>query len=218
MKIAWLGLLDSDDVAPLPRAQEHLARLARHVVAASRHELSIELISCGGQALHRTLSAGVERIVLPVAGGTTCVWERVSWLLPQKLAGADIVHLHDAFSRACEVAWLVVKPLFKPVCLTDWGVDGPWLSAELSLRELADAVVCHHAAAAKSISGRLVDLAACDVDLRQLGVPAPWPAKNCLDGYCSDAIRATEAQYAAAGQCIHRVYQRLADGRRRAAA
>ncbi|HET6879806.1 MAG TPA: hypothetical protein VFI31_06615 [Pirellulales bacterium] len=218
MRIAWLGLLDIDDIAPRPRAQEHLARLASHVVAASQNHWEIALISCGGHSLRKMLGPGVERLVLPVAGGPSPVWDRVSWLLPQQVMEADVVHLHDGFSRSCEVAWLAAKPLGKPVCLTEWGVEGPWLSTELCLREMADAVFCHSERAVQAGKGRPVVFARCDVELRQLGVPAPWPAKNRLDGYRDEPILATDEQYAEAGKCICQAYQRLTAHRRRAAA
>src|SRR5215469_13088511 len=99
MRIAWLGLLDSDDVTASTRAQDHLARLAQHVVVASGHAWSIELISCGRDPGCHALSTGVDRVVLPVAGSPRTAWDRVSWALPAAIATADLVHLHDGFSR-----------------------------------------------------------------------------------------------------------------------
>ncbi|HQU46667.1 MAG: hypothetical protein B7Z74_10640, partial [Deltaproteobacteria bacterium 21-66-5] len=181
VKIAWLGLLDSDDATGSSRAHDHLATLAQHVVAASGYGWSIELISCGSGPERRPISAGVDRLTLPVAGVARTVWDRTSWDLPAFIADAELVHLHDGFSRSCELALLVARQLRKPVCMTEWGIEGHWLTSELSLIELADVVICHNRKVAESIgTSKRVELVACETDIRQLGVPAPWPANHCL--------------------------------------
>src|SRR5690348_255581 len=98
MKIAWFGLLDSDDATASTCALEHLTQLGRHVVAQSHHAWSIDLISCSRDPGCRTLASGIERVVLPVSGTPRTVWDRVSWALPATVASADLVHLHDGFS------------------------------------------------------------------------------------------------------------------------
>jgi hypothetical protein len=217
MKIAWLGLLDSDDATASTRAQDHLARLARHVVLASRHAWSIDLISCGRNPGCRTPSTGVGRVVLPVSGSPKTVWDRVSWALPAALSAADLVHLHDGFSRSCEMALLIAKQAHKPVCMTEWGLEGYWLSSELGLRELADIVVCHDVAVANGVaSSRPVDLVPLAVDVRQIGVPASWPQNHCLD--FEGQHTPTDDEYAAAGNALYGTYRGLVDRLRRAAA
>ena len=219
MKITWLGLLDSDDATASTRAQDHLARLARHVILASRHAWSIELISCGRSPGCHTLSAGVERVVLPVAGSPRTVWDRVSWALPAAIGPADLVHLHDGFSRSCEVALLIAKQGRKPVCMTEWGLEGYWLSSELALRELADVVVCHDVAVANSTAtSKPVHLVPLGIDVRQFGVPASWPQNHCLDLQGEDVALPPDDEYAAAATCLHGVYQDLAGSLRRVAA
>ena len=219
MKIAWLGLLDSDDMTGLPRAQEHLMRLAQQVVAASGYGWEIELISCGSQPGTHAVSAGIDRVVLPTAGRAQTVWDRVSWDLPDAIDRADLVHLHDGFSRSCELALLIAKQLHKPLCVTQWGIEGHWLSTELQLRDLADVIVCHDSTVARTVAGRKpVELIACDIDVRRLGVPAPWPANACLDMASREVTSPAHEQYAAAGATLYRVYHRLIASTRRAAA
>ena len=219
VKIAWLGLLDSDDATGSSRAQEHLVRLAQQVIAASGYGWSIELISCGSEPGRRSISAGVDRVVLPVAGSPRTVWDRVSCALPDTIADADLIHLHDGFSRSCDLALLVAKQAYKPVCVTEWGIDGHWLSSELSLRELADVIICHDQMVAETLdTARPVELAACDVDIRRLGVPAPWPATHCVQGPLLPTDGATGSEYVAAGSVLHAVYHRLIASTRRVAA
>jgi hypothetical protein len=219
MRIAWLGLLDSDDVTASKRAQDHLARLARHVVLASRHAWSIELISCGRNPGCHAVGTGVDRIVLPVAGSPRTVWDRVSWALPAALRAADLVHLHDGFSRSCEMALLLAKQEHKPVCMTEWGLEGYWLGSELASRELADVIVCHDVAVANSVaSSKPVEFVPLDVDIRQIGVPASWPENRCLDANEQEAAACTDDEYAAAAVSLHGLYETLVGSRRRVAA
>lgn len=224
VRIAWLGLLDCDDATGNSRAHDHLVALAQQVAAASGFGWSIELVSCGGESHRRSVSAGVERVTLPIAGVAKTVWDRTSWELPAIIAGAVLVHLHDGFSRSCELALLLAKQLRKPLCVTHWGIEGHWLSSELSLVELADVVVCHGRTATDSPAG--AELVRCDVDIRQIGVPAPWPANHCReDGLLrpssnfGDSLgRPTSDQYVAAGKSLYHIYHRLIANSRRAAA
>lgn len=219
MKIAWFGLLDSDDATASTRALTHLTLLARNVVAQSHQAWSIDLISCGRDPGCQTLASGVERIVLPLSGAPRTVWDRVSWALPAAVASADLVHVHDGFSRSCEMALLVGRQLHKPVCMTEWPVEGYWLSGELALRELADAVICHDVSVANSIAtSRPVYLVACAIDVRDLGVPASWPANHCVQTDRSRGVERSYDEYIAAGTDLAGVYRRLFDGMRRAAA
>lgn len=218
MKIAWLGLLDSDEVTASTRAQDHLRSLARQVVAASGYAWSIDLISCGRDPGCHRLAQGVARVVLPVAGHPRTVWDRVSWALPAAISAADLIHLHDGFSRSCEMALLVAKQAQKLVCLTEWGLDGYWLSAELDLRELADTIVCHDGSVARSLtSSKPIELVPCNVDVRQIGVPASWPVNQCVETGTGAELPA-DAEYEAAGAVLCGVYRRLVTSTRRAAA
>jgi hypothetical protein len=219
MKIAWLGLLDSDDATASTRARDHLTRLAGNVVLASRHAWSIDLISCGRNPGRHVLRAGVERVVLPQAGSPRTFWDRVSWDLPAALGAADLIHLHDGFSRSCEVGLLIARQAGKPLCVTEWGLEGYWLSSELTLRELSDVVVCHDVAVANGLaSSKPVELVPLGIDVRRIGVPASWPQNHCLDTEHWDAAVPTDDEYAAAGASLYGTYCGLADRLRRAAA
>jgi hypothetical protein len=218
MKIAWLGLLDSDEVTASTRAQVHLSNLARQVVAASDYAWSIDLISCSRHPGCHRLAQGIQRVVLPVAGHPRTVWDRISWALPAAISSADLIHLHDGFSRSCEMALLIAKQAHKPVCMTEWGLDGYWLSAELDLRELADTIVCHDASVAHAVtSSKPVELVPCNVDIRQIGVPTSWPANQCTDSGSRAELPADE-EYVTAGAALCGVYRRLVASPRRAAA
>ena len=207
--VAYLGLLDNDRATGTRRAEEHLTRLAQAVVDASGYGLTIEMLSAGDAPARRNVSAGVIRTVLPLAGKPQAPWNAVSWQLPDALARTDLVHLHDGYSRLGEAALLVAKQSNLPICITEYGLTGHWLSTELELTELADVVVCHSTEVARRLTtARPVEVVPCEVDPGRLGVPGVLPRQ----------VSHESTGYQMAGQRLCALYQRLLGGAREAAA
>lgn len=205
--VAYLGLLDSDRATGTRRAEEHLTRLAQAVAAQSGYGWTVEIMSAGREAGTQPISAGVVRTILPIAGKPRTPWDAVSWRLPEALARADLVHLHDGFSRLGEAALLIAKQSRQPVCITEYGLNGHWLSSELGLTELADVVICHCPALAGRLqSTRPVEVVPAIFDVAALGMPAAWPSTNCLPLRTPQIPR---ADYHAAGAGLHAIYHRL---------
>lgn len=170
--VAYLGLLDNDRATGTRRAEEHLTRLAQAVVAASGYGWTVEIISAGETPETQTVSAGVVRTVLPLAGKPHSPWNAVSWQLPEALARADLIHLHDGMSRLGEAALLVAKQSCQPLCITEYGLTGHWLSTELGLIELADVVICHAPEVPRRLTTtRPVEVVPCPLDVASLGMP-----------------------------------------------
>jgi glycosyltransferase involved in cell wall biosynthesis len=67
----------------------------------------------------------------------------LSWEIVDVIRGADVVHLHQIFSRPAEVAMLAAKLLGRPVCATDHGGGGSDLGRSLQILDLADRVTCY---------------------------------------------------------------------------
>ena len=65
----------------------------------------------------------------------------VSWELPAAIVDADLVHIHQAFTRCSEMGLLVAKQQCKPVCVTDHGGTTSTLGMQLGSMELADRVI-----------------------------------------------------------------------------
>ncbi|HEV3003048.1 MAG TPA: hypothetical protein VGX78_01240 [Pirellulales bacterium] len=218
-KIAYLGLLDGDRATGSPRGEQHLSALARAVVAASQGDVAVELLSCGPAPQCRSLSPGVVHRVLPWVGQPRTAWDACSWEIADALADADLVHLHDGFSRACEVGLLIAKQWSKPVCLTEFGLTGHWLSVELGLRELADVVICHSpSVAAKLHTGTCVELVSGQVNPHWFGIPAEWPIPTPLPPAASDDERPPEVDYDSLGAELSSIYRPLLAKHREAAA
>lgn len=223
IQITYLGLLDSDRVTGVDRAESHLCRLAKEVVAASRGgatgEATVELISCGTNPHTREIAQGVVRTVLPICGYPRTVWDAVSWDLPEKIAGSDLVHLHECFSRTCEVGLLAAKLWRRPVCLTEYGLPGDWLALELGLAELADTVICHSETAARGTqTTRKPQVVPCELDIDWFGVPAEWPIPTCRPAPSQAGPKPPQIDYRAVGQTLYSVYRRLLPAARREAA
>jgi hypothetical protein len=218
-KIAYLGLLDGDRATGAPRGERHLSAVARGVVDASQGEFAVDLISCGPTPECRSLSTGVIHRVLPWAGQPRTPWDACSWELADSLSGVALVHLHDGFSRICEVGLLVAKQWSKTVCLTEFGLTGHWLSLELGLDELADVVVCHSVAvAAKLRAGLCVEVVSGRVSPHWFGVASEWPNPTPQRASGRDADTPPEVDYVALGAELSSIYRRMLAKRREAAA
>lgn len=217
--ITYLGLLDSDRATGLRRAEAHLGRLAQEVVAASRGEATVEIISCGPTPDSYTLAPGVTLTVLSLAGNPRTPWDSISWELPAKVESSDLVHLHESFSRTCEVGLLVAKLWRRPVCLTEYGVPGEWLAHELRLAELADIVICHSPEIASELTtARTAELVPCQLDIDWLGVPGEWPSATCRPSPRTGGAKAPQVDYPAVARSYYALYRRLLPGSQREAA
>ena len=217
--ISYIGLLDSDRATGQPRAESHLCRLAREVVSCSHESVTVELISCGLNPGTQTLAPGVTRTILPLAGHPRTPWDSVSWQLPEKVADSDLVHLHESFSRSCEVGLLVAKLWRRPVCLTEYGLPGDWLALELGLAELADVVICHSEKVVGEMSGAIKPrVVPCELDIHWLGVPAEWPFPVCRPAPSQAPPQEPHINYKAVARSLYSIYCGLLETAKREAA
>ena len=217
--IAYLGLLDGDEACGDARGEEHLTRLAESVAAAYSEECRIELISCGKSPRIELLRPGVWRRVLPLAGNPRTPWDACSWELPSALIDADVVHLHDAYSRTSELALLIAKQQRKVVCLTDYGVAANWLTIELELAKLADVVVCHSMEVARKLAGwKNVEFLPADIELAWFGIPAEWPSPHFVSSTRPQGVAVPHVDYPSLGRELQAIYAQALAGPQEVAA
>lgn len=114
---------------------------ARGVAEASRGAYRVEIISFGDQARSREPYPGVTLRVLQAARRPSNPLDVVSWDLPAAIADADLVHIHQAFTRCSEMGLLVAKQQGKPVCVTDHGGTTSTLGTQLGVMDLADRII-----------------------------------------------------------------------------
>jgi glycosyltransferase involved in cell wall biosynthesis len=140
-KIAYLTPLYFADESYIGGGERYPTNLARGVAIASGGAYRVELISFGPSSAHRELAPGVSLRVLPASRVPANPLDVLSWDLPDALVDADLVHIHQAFTRCAEVGMLVAKGLHKPVFVTDHGGDTSNLGRHYGILELADRIV-----------------------------------------------------------------------------
>jgi len=141
-KVAFLTPLHFDEGSCLGGGERYPLNLARGVVEQSAGAYEVELISFGTAPDRRPLLPGINLRVLTAARRPANPTDVVSWDLPAALADADLVHIHQAYTRCSEVGLLVAKQQRKPICVTDHGGNSSNLGLELGCLDLADRVFC----------------------------------------------------------------------------
>jgi glycosyltransferase involved in cell wall biosynthesis len=137
--IAYLSPLYFDERSYIGGGERHPLNLARGVAATGSYR--VEFISFGPSATARPLAEGVTLRVLTAAQPLKNPLDVLSWELPEALAGADLVHIHQAYTRCSEMGLLIAKQQRKPICVTDHGGNSSTLGEQLGVLELADLII-----------------------------------------------------------------------------
>jgi glycosyltransferase involved in cell wall biosynthesis len=174
-KIAYLTPLYFDETSCLGGGERYPLNLARGVVLASEGTCSVELVSYGAEPLRRSLGPGLSLRVLRAANRPANPIDVVSWELASVIAEADLLHIHSAFCRSCEMALLLARQQRKPVCVTDHGGFSSSLGLHLGHLDLADKIISNSAFGASLYywKGRPVEVILGGVDDAVFTPPAP---------------------------------------------
>lgn len=124
------------------RRERYPRTLAKAVAAAGEHEVEIVTSSDVEAVAVRRLGDRVTLRLLPTANGGSGM-DRLSWDLLAPLEAADLVHVHEIFTRGSEVGVLVARLLGKPICATDHAGGSSSLGRSLGMLDLTDHVVCY---------------------------------------------------------------------------
>jgi glycosyltransferase involved in cell wall biosynthesis len=141
--VAYLTPLYFDPASCLGGGERYPLNLARGVAAAPGSPLRVEIISFGREPHRQALGPGVDLRVLPLAGRPAHPLDAASWDLPDAVAGASLLHIHQPFTRCGELGLLVARAERIPVCITDHGGDSSPLGREAGLLDLVDRVVAY---------------------------------------------------------------------------
>jgi glycosyltransferase involved in cell wall biosynthesis len=141
--VAYLTPLYFDESSCLGGGERYPLNLARGVAETSDGRYRVELISFGDRPHRRALAPGVGLRVLRPAGKPANPLDVVSWELPEAIADADLVHIHQAYTRCSELGLLVARQQRKPICVTDHGGFTSPLGEEIGSLELADRIVAY---------------------------------------------------------------------------
>lgn len=142
-KVAYLTPLYFAEESYIGGGERYPTNLAKGVALATEGRYQVEMISFGTAHARVGLAPGVVLRVIPAASRPSNPLDVLSWDLPEALLDADLVHIHQAYTRCSEVGLLVAKQLRKPVCITDHGGESSRLGQYYGLVELADAIVAY---------------------------------------------------------------------------
>ncbi len=142
-KIAYLSPLYFDAGCYVGGGERFPLNLAKGVAASSGGRYEVELISFSTESAVKAIAPGVSLRLLKIARRPRNPLDVVSWEIPEALAGADLVHIHQAYTRCSEVGLLVAKQQRKPVCVTDHGGASSPLVQQLGLLDIVDQVIAY---------------------------------------------------------------------------
>jgi glycosyltransferase involved in cell wall biosynthesis len=142
-KIAYLTPQYFDEKSYVGGGERYPLNLARGVVEGSGRACEVEIISFSDASFHRNLYPGVTLRVLKAVGRPRNPLDVLSWELPAAFADADLVHIHQAYTRCSEMGLLVAKQQRKPICITDHGGSTSPLGGQVGSLELADQIICY---------------------------------------------------------------------------
>jgi glycosyltransferase involved in cell wall biosynthesis len=142
-RIAYLTPLYFDEGSCLGGGERFPLNLARGVAEGSGGRYEVDLISFANEAGRREVAPGVGLRLLRAAGRPRNPLDVVSWELPDAIADADLVHVHQAYTRCAEVGLLAAKVQRKPTCVTDHGGMSSPLVKQLGVLDLVDRVVAY---------------------------------------------------------------------------
>jgi glycosyltransferase involved in cell wall biosynthesis len=142
-KIAYLSPLYFDAGCYVGGGERFPLNLAKGVAASSGGRYEVELVSFSSESCVRPIAPGVSLRLLKAAARPRNPLDVVSWEIPEALADADLVHIHQAYTRCSEVGLLVAKQQRKPVCVTDHGGASSPLVKQLGLLEIVDQIIAY---------------------------------------------------------------------------
>lgn len=140
MKIAYVTPLHFDGTSYIGGGERYPLNLARGVAATG--DCTVELVSYGPEPVQREVAPGVTLRVLAATAAEHPL-DVTSWEIVDALRDADLVHVHQVFTRGGEVAVLVARQLHKPVCVTDHGGGTTRRLEATGALAMADAVVAY---------------------------------------------------------------------------
>lgn len=140
-KIACLTPMYFSDDSYIGGGERYPLNLSRGIVESTGGAYTVEIISFGAGSRVLPIAPGLTMRVLAVARPPQNSLDVVSWELPAALVDADLVHIHQAYTRCTEMAILVAKQQGKPIVVTDHGGTTSTLGTTVGCLELADHII-----------------------------------------------------------------------------
>lgn len=133
--------------------ERYVENMAKAVTAAGAGSVEVSVLALGAAGATTEIAPGVVRTVLPVGPISGNIVDAVGWGMEEAVRRADLVHVHQAFTRFGLAAVLAAGLNDIPVVISDHG--GPTLSArgQAELRAVADAVLAYSGFGARMVGG-----------------------------------------------------------------
>ena len=142
-KIACVTPMYFSDDSYIGGGERYPLNLSKGIVASTGGEYTVEIISFGPRSRVVPIAPGLTMRVLAVARPPLNALDVVSWELPAALIDADLVHIHQAYTRCTEMAILVAKQQGKPVVVTDHGGPTSALGTAVGCLEMVDHIISY---------------------------------------------------------------------------
>lgn len=140
------------DASMVGGGERYPTNLARGVAASSGGECAVDLISYGDIPAEHVLAPGVTLRIIRATAPPSNPLDVLSWELPAAIEDADLVHVHQVFTRSSEVAVVVASQQRKALCVTDHGGATSYLGRSLGMLELVNRVTCYSRFAASLLA------------------------------------------------------------------
>jgi alpha-maltose-1-phosphate synthase len=142
-KIACLTPMYFSDESYIGGGERYPLNLSKGIVESTGGAYSVDLISFGPKARTYSIAPGLTVRVLAAARPPLNPLDVVSWDLPAAIADADLIHIHQAYTRCSEMAYLIAKQQGKPIVVTDHGGTTSSLGTSVGTLELVDHIIAY---------------------------------------------------------------------------
>ncbi|MDX6718198.1 MAG: hypothetical protein QOJ63_452 [Solirubrobacteraceae bacterium] len=157
-RIAFVTPLHFGDEGYVGGGERYPLNLAKALVATNPNA-HVDLIGAGDVARVQGVQPRLDIHVLPITLRADSFLDNVSSAIIDALEPADVVHVHQAFTRPSQVGILTAKLLGKPVVLTDHGAGSTRVNDAVHYLDLVDLMIFQSRFAAAQIAttrGRVV--------------------------------------------------------------
>lgn len=142
-KIACLTPMYFSDDSCIGGGERYPLNLSHGIVQSTGGAYTVEILSFGPKSRVVPIAPGLTMRVLQAARPPQHPLDVVSWELPSALVDADLVHIHQAYTRCTEMAILVAKQQGKPIVVTDHGGPSSSLGTSVGCLEMVDHIISY---------------------------------------------------------------------------
>ena len=139
--VAYLTPLYFDDLSCIGGGERYPLNLAIGVAEASGGRYQVEILSHGPEALRKEIHPNVTLRVMPTLPPRHPL-DAISWDCVDAIGQADLLHIHQVYTRSSEAGYLLAKLYRIPICVTDHGGAGSTIGVGLKIVDLVDRIVC----------------------------------------------------------------------------